>query len=180
MKRFGVVVLGLVLLAGCGKKEKPPEDPNAVWSSTPAKVVEGIMHAYSTRDDRLYASLLAEDFRYYFKPQGPDSTDILGWGKDEEVVATGNLFKTPDVEKLSYTLNAGTPRAGSQDGWMVVPVAGGVMVVSVKGKEPMTVNLNRQEIVVRKTATDPPRWEIMEWHDFPAPVPPEPPKPAGS
>ena len=65
MKRWVIFLLGATLLVvGCGKKsEKQPADPEAVWASSPEKVVEGLTHAYQTRDDSLYASLLADDFR---------------------------------------------------------------------------------------------------------------------
>lgn len=178
MKRVLVWVLPFLVLAGagcggCGK----PEDPNAQWFSSPTKVVDGLMHAYETRNDSLYAAFLADDFRYYFEPAGADSLGVLGWGKEEEVVATGNLFRTPDVESLRFTLKHGAARPADgpdRDGWMVVPVSGGEMVVSVKNKDAMEVPLNRQEIVLRPVTHDNAvrKWEIVEWHDYPAP--PEP------
>ena len=176
MKRILVLTLALVWMGtGCGKgHDAAPSDPNAVWFSSPGKVVEGLMHAYQTRDDSLYAALLADDFRYSFEPAGADSSDILGWGKEEEVVATSNLFRTPDVDSLAYTLDAQSPRPapdGKGKGWMVIPISGGRMVVAVKDKEPMEVQLNRQEIVVRpvRGVDKATRWEIVEWHDYPQP-----------
>jgi hypothetical protein len=171
MKAWVVVVLGAALLvAGCGKKtEQEAENPRAAWASSPEKVVQGIMHAYQTRDDSLYASLLADDFRYYFEPAGADSADVLGWGKEEEVVATSNLFKTQDVVSLSYELQAGPAHPDpDHEGWMVVPVSGGEMDVVVRNKEPMKVTLNRQELIMRPL-DDGKRWVIEEWHDYPAP-----------
>jgi hypothetical protein len=178
MKRAWVPgVLVLALLWGCGRDDAGKgADPHAEWFSTPTKVVEGIMHAYQTRNDSLYAAFLAEDFRYYFEPQGADSSDILGWGKEEEVVATGNLFKTPDVEQLNYVLHFTDARAAEgagRTGWMVVPISWGEMVVSVRNKEAMQVVLNRQEIVLRPSRSGNPirKWEIVEWHDYPSPEP---------
>jgi hypothetical protein len=178
-----VLVFGLVLgmgLIGCGGEERPrtAEDPYAEWFSSPTKVVEGIMYSYQTRNDSLYAAFLAEDFRYFFEPEGADSMDILGWGKEEEVVATGNLFRTADVDRLDFNLHYGEARPATepgQDGWMVVPVSGGEMIVSVRNKEPMQVALNRQEIVLRPVGSQnpTPRWEVVEWHDYPAPEPGE-------
>ncbi len=174
MKRWVILFLGAALLVvGCGKKsEKQPADPEAAWASSPEKVVDGIMHAYQTRDDSLYASLLADDFRYYFEPAGADSADVLGWGKEEEVVATSNLYKTQDVESLSYSLEAGPAHPDpDHQGWMVVPIAGGEMTVVVRNKEPMKVTLNRQELVMAPVGGKKPgsRWVIEEWHDYPVP-----------
>jgi hypothetical protein len=175
MNRRLICVLGMaVLLIGCGGKDRAAvDDPSAKWFSEPSMVIEGIMHAYETRDDSLYAALLADDFRYIFEPEGADSADVLGWGKEEEVTATGNLFRTRDVEGLSYSLDAGQPQpaSGADRGrWMVIPISGGRMEVIVRDKEPMRVRLNRQEIVVRPVGDDKPpkRWEIVEWHDYPA------------
>jgi hypothetical protein len=165
-----LIQLGIlaVLVLGCGKS-----DPEAQWFTSPTKVVEGLMHAYETRNDSLYAALLAEDFRYYFEPAGTDSLDILGWGKEEEVVATGNLFRTPDVESLRFRLEYDQARGATgshRDGWMLVPVRGGELVVSVRDKEPMQVALNRQELVMRPARRGKQDgWEIVEWHDYPAP-----------
>jgi hypothetical protein len=169
---LGVLVLGLVAW-GCGGDDGDG-DLNAEWFSSPTKVVEGIMHAYETRNDSLYAAFLAEDFRYYFEPQGADSSDILGWGQEEEVVATRNLFRTSDVEDLDYSLRIGkaeSAKGAGRSGWMMVPVSGGELVVSVKDKDPMQVVLNRQEIMLRPAASNNParKWEIVEWHDYPVP-----------
>jgi len=175
MRKIALLVMLLVVgVTACSKsKQAPPEDPAARWFSSPAQVVEGIMYAYQTRNDSLYAAFLAENFHYYFEPAGGDSNDVLGWGKEEEVVATGNLFRTPDVDSLSFHLMAGNPRPApgpGRAGWMVVPVSGGEMRVIVRNKEPMEVTLNRQEIVLRPVAgSESPRWEIVEWHDYPAP-----------
>jgi hypothetical protein len=161
------LVLGV--LAGCGGDDTV-KDPYAQWFSSPTRVVEAITYVYETRDDSLYAQLFADDFRYYFEPQGADAFDILGWGKAEEVTATGNLLKTEDVESLTYNLRIGTPLAATgsgRQGWMVVPVDGGKMVVSVRDKEPMTVIFNRQEFVLRPRNHPDRKWEIVEWHDYP-------------
>ena len=160
---------------GCGGGDDQPKDPYAEWFSAPSKVVDGIMYAYETRNDSLFAAFLAEDFRYFFEPEGADSLDILGWGKEEEVVGTGSLFKTADVEKLDYTLDYGQAQSAEgagRDGWMVIPVSGGKMVISVYNKDPVNVVLNRQEIILRPTGSENStrRWEIIEWHDYPAPL----------
>lgn len=163
------LVLGV--LAGCGGDDKA-EDPYAEWFSSPTRVVEAIMHVYETRDDSLYAALFADDFLYYFEPQGADSFDILSWGKGEEVTATGNLLNTEDVEGVTYNLRIGTALAASgsgRQGWMMVPVEGGSMVVSVRNKEPMTVIFNRQEFFLRPRNHPDRKWEIVEWHDYPEP-----------
>lgn len=176
MRRIGfLTVILLVGLSACGKDkgDRASEDPDARWFQSPTRVVEGIMYAYQTRNDSLYAAFLAEDFHYYFEPAEGDTNDVLGWGKEEEVVATGNLFRTPDVDSLTFRLQAGNPRPANgpgRAGWMVVPVSGGEMRVLVKNKEPMEVTLNRQEIVLRpRQGSEPARWEIVEWHDYPAP-----------
>lgn len=172
MRRILWLPVLLLITSSCGK-DKDDQDPNARWFSSPTKVVEGIMHAYETRDVDLYASFLSDDFRYYFEPQGADSADVLGWGKEEEVVATGNLFRTQDVESLAYSLEFGKAKsatgAGRED-WMIVPVSGGEMVVAVHDKEPMEVVLNRQEIVLRPLGggNASRKWEVIEWHDYPA------------
>ncbi|NNF06087.1 MAG: hypothetical protein HKN21_04950 [Candidatus Eisenbacteria bacterium] len=149
--------------------EPPAKASSGEWSSSPSKVVEGLMHAYETRDEVLYASLLADDFRYYFEPPGAKPDDILGWGKEEDLVATGNLFRTQDVERLVLALSASTPvkaPSGKEAGWMMIPVSGGELRVEVKDKEPMQVALNRQEIYVRQQG---PGWQVIEWRDYPEP-----------
>ena len=167
MKRFGIVVLALVILgSGCGRRQ-----------SDPTEVVQGLMRAYETRDDSLYASLLAPDFKYSFEPAGADSGDVLEWGKEEEVMATGNLFRTPDVEQLVFRLDYSAAKAAEgrgHVGWMTIPVQGGQMRVMVRNKEPMQVDLNRQELLVRPKDTGKKKgvigWEIVEWHDYPVPI----------
>jgi hypothetical protein len=48
------------------------------------------------------------------------------------------------------------------------------MKVMVKNKEPMQVDLNRQELLVRPKDVGKKKgaigWEIVEWHDFPVPI----------
>jgi hypothetical protein len=170
MKRIrilGMIAVVAAGLAGCGKDRS---DPEAQWFMSPDKVVQGLMHAYQTRNDTLFAAFLADDFHYYFEPEDADSLDVLGWGKEEEVVGTVSLFRTPDVVSLDYRLDYGPARSvigAGKEGWMLVPVAGGRMTISVKDKDPVKVELNRQEILMRPESTD--RWRIVEWHDYPAP-----------
>jgi len=173
----GVLALGV---SACGKKSdseggaaaanasRPAGNP---WVTSPEKVVQGLMAAYESRNDSLYASLLADEFRYYFEPPGASPDDILGWGKEEDLVATGNLFRTSDVSRLSLTLNAGSaqPVTGRQGEWMMIPVAGGELRVEVRDKEPMVVTLNRQEIYVHKKGS---AWQVAEWRDYPDPSAP--------
>ena len=164
MRHLLILLCSMALVSGCGGGKSTPGGDS--WTASPERVIEGIMHAYATRDDSLYAALLTDDFRYFFEPAGADSADILGWGKGEEVVVTGNLFRTPDVDSLSYTLRVEPTRdAGpGKEGWRVVPVSGGEMIVLVRSQKPMEVTLNRQEIVLKPTERG---WQIIEWHDFP-------------
>lgn len=170
MKRAFLCFLVLGLVAGCGKKEG--KDAFAKWSASPEKVVQGIMTAYETRNDSLYAAFLAEDFRYIFEPEGSDSSDVLTWGKGEEVLSASSLFRTPDVTTVRLILNAGAARPGKGPGGeerQVVPVSGGELTITVKDKEPTVVKLNRQEIVMRRSpGSEKPRWQVVEWHDFPS------------
>ena len=69
-------------------------------------------------------------------------------------------------EERIFQPGAPKPVEGKQ-GWMSVPVSGGQLVISVKGKDPTIVALNRQEIVMRQT--EPKKWQIVEWHDYPVP-----------
>jgi hypothetical protein len=174
MKRAFLWFLVLGLVVGCGKKGG--KDASAKWFESPEQVVQGIMVAYETRNDSLYAAFLAENFRYIFEPEGADSADVLTWGKGEEVMSASSLFRTPDVATVRLVLNAGAARAenggvGGEERW-VVPVTGGQLTISVKDKEPTVVNLNRQELVMRRVPASPkPRWQVVEWHDFPTPPP---------
>lgn len=166
-----LVILGAILVA-CGAKseDSPPARAAESWSSSPDRVVEGLMHAYAARDDSLYATLLADDFRYYFEPPEGQSGDALGWGREEDIVSTGNLFKTPEVTALRLSLQVAPAHpVEGKPGWMVVPVAGGELRVDVKDKEPMQQTLNRQEIYLKPHPRDPKLWQIVEWKDFPAP-----------
>lgn len=166
---ISVFIIALVL-GGCGKDTPSSQDPNEQYFASPTKVVEGIIHAYETRNDSLYASFLSDDFRYYFEPQGADSMDVLGWGKEEEVVGTASLFNTPDVESLDYQLKLGSEKPvdeAGKEGWKMIPVEGGRMVISVKDKDPVEVVLNRQEIVFRPDILK--KWRVVEWHDYPDP-----------
>lgn len=170
------VLIALAPLAGCGGSgdaESPAAKSEASWASSPDQVVQGIMHAYATRNDSLYATLLASDFRYHFEPPGADSTEYLGWGKDEDLVATSNLFHTSEVESLSFDLDVQASRAASRgEGWMVIPVDGGKLRVHVADKEPMEVTLNRQEIYVRPVPGKAGDWEVIAWYDYPEPEAP--------
>ena len=171
MRRAWILVSVIALvLAACGKDTPSSEESFDQYFSSPAKVVEGIIHAYETRNDSLYAAFLSDDFRYYFEPQGSDSMDVLGWGKEEEVVGTASLFNTPDVESLDYELQLGSGRTvdeAGKEGWKLIPVKGGRMVISVKDKDPVEVVLNRQEIVFRPDILK--KWRVVEWHDYPDP-----------
>lgn len=160
-----VLAAGFAGCGGCGKGNSEVQ-----WFTSPDKVVQGLMHAYQTRNDTLFAAFLADDFHYYFEPENADSLDVLGWGKEEEVVGTTSLFHTPDVVSLNYRLDYGPARPVDQagkKGWMLVPVSGGEMTIAVKDKEPVKVELNRQEILMRPESSN--HWRIVEWHDYPAP-----------
>lgn len=176
------MILALGILVGCGGSgdsgdsagtaDTPAAAPIPEWFTSPDKVVEGLMVAYRTRNDSLYSALLAEDFRYYFVPPGADSSDILGWGKLEDLGATSNLFRTPDVQVLSLELQAAPSRdAADHPEWKMVPVAGGELRVEVADKEAMQVMLNRQEIYVRQDPASS-RWQVIAWYDYPDPEAP--------
>ena len=170
MNRAWILILSVAVagsMTACGKKG----GNTAKYFEKPEKVIQGLMAAYEARNDSLYASFLADDFRYTFEPQGADSVDVLGWGKEEEVLSASSLFKTPEVQSVRYKLYAGAPKptdGPGHQGWMTVPVSGGQLVISVKGKDPTIVALNRQEIVMRQT--EPKKWQIVEWHDYPVPA----------
>jgi hypothetical protein len=165
-----VLALGLAACGGSGGSEEA-SDPG--WASSPEKVVEGLMTAYTDRNDSLYAALLADEFRYTFVPAGTDSAEVLGWGKEEDLVATANLFRTPDVTRLTLDLRTGAARESRENpDWTMVPVAGGQLRVEVADREPMVVDLNRQEIHVRPDPQRPDHWQVIAWYDFPAPEAP--------
>ena len=171
--RRPLVLLVLVVgLAACGGKgDANRDDPG--WAATPEKVVEGLMVAYTDRNDSLYAALLADDFRYTFVPAGGDSNEVLGWGKEEDLVATANLFRTPDVTRLTLDLRTGAARESRENPeWTMVPVSGGQLRVEVADREPMVVELNRQEIHVRPDPQRPDHWQVIAWYDFPVPEAP--------
>lgn len=80
------------------------------------------------------------------------------------------------MESLSYSLEIGkihSAEDSGREGWMIVPVPGGKLVVSVRGKAPMVVDLHPQEIMLRRVIRPNARgdlfraWEIVEWHDYP-------------
>lgn len=166
-----LALMGIALAACGGKGDQAGSSADSQsWDSSPDRVVQGIMHAYATRDDSLYASLLADEYRYRFQPPGENSDDALGWGREEDIVSTGNLFRTPEVRALTFDLKVepARPVEGSPE-LMMVPVSGGELRVEVADKEPMQQMLNRQEIYLRRDSADPERWRIVEWKDFPAP-----------
>jgi hypothetical protein len=166
MRKLYLAICCAAFLAGCSSEQS---DPHAEWFATPDKVVEGLMYAYETRNDSLWADLLADDFRYFFEPPGADSSEVLGWGKEEEVVATRGLFTSSEVSALVLRLDAGPAVEAGQPGWMMIPVSGGEQRIEVKDKEPTHVPLNRQEIFVRPHPQDSARWQVIAWHDYPAP-----------
>ena len=175
MKSLLILALLLAACVGCSGGDSTPAQEAAQvpaafdrWLATPEDVIKGVMHAYETRNDSLYASLLAEEFTYQFEPPGAGPEDILSWGREEEVMATGSLFQTPELESVTLSLDYAEAQQVS-DARVMIPVSGGELRLDVKEKDATLVTLNRQEIFLSPHPSDKGRWQIVAWHDYPSP-----------
>ncbi len=93
-----LLALALCLSSGCifspESGEIPPPPPIVIDS--PAKLIDALTRAYQLRDDKLFASLLANDpdnnAEYLFLLSEPSSSGETSWGYLEEVRIHQRMF----------------------------------------------------------------------------------------
>ncbi|MBZ0267942.1 nuclear transport factor 2 family protein, partial [bacterium] len=95
------LLLALPVLAGCGKTESAPTEPEVPQRdfTDPSALIAAYAECLNTMDYDRYAALLSPDFEYV--PQDADVDDLPWlspdhpWGRDEELAMIGHMMN-PD------------------------------------------------------------------------------------
>ena len=70
---------------------------------TPQEVLQNFKVAYTFKDSSLYCNLLDSIFRFvYFDPGTETSGQLVSWGRDEDLLTTGRLFRHFQVIDLVW------------------------------------------------------------------------------
>ncbi len=70
---------------------------------SPDEVMQNFTAAYTFQDSLLYSELLDSSFLFiYYDPYEGASGQFISWGRDEDLAATGHLFRQFDVINLIW------------------------------------------------------------------------------
>ncbi|MFQ5708360.1 MAG: hypothetical protein ACE5HO_12965 [bacterium] len=104
-----VVALGASLHWSCFNPFAPELDKTADTSNviteqkTPEEVLQNFRYAYVFQDSLLYSDVLDKSFIFeYFDPNLEPSGGFLTWGRDVDLMTTGQLFRSFEVIDLIW------------------------------------------------------------------------------
>jgi hypothetical protein len=123
-------VLGF-LLVGCSSIDKHLPDGKLEYlnGNTPATVLEDFRRAWINQDVEHYATLLSDDYAFYFDPSTLETNPTLPefWTRTEELEAIGQLFASDEINdvRLSVLEYDPVPEPVSEAGrerWLLIKV----------------------------------------------------------
>jgi len=164
-----IAPLLLVSLACNDKETNPVVLPDL---SSPQAVFEALQEAYRTRDTALYQELLAPEFTFRFQPVDAAELETDTWTREDDLLGTEALFRSPDVRKIDIELVALEATQPSE-----VQFAEDVQMIRVT-QTALTVLESRDAFLVydqqdfffrpghEADGEDPGRWYLLEWRDL--------------
>jgi hypothetical protein len=183
VKRANLVVVAATLLAvlawGCGEDATCPNCryPAYLPQTSPENVLHNLKESWEFREIEPYAALLAPDFRFYFRQDDvPPDLPRDYWNRDEDSTGTGTLFNaTTAVDTISVNLGTFTVEDSvrvDQPDVKRIRLTHSMLKVEQRNGMTWMVDDVIEEFYFRKgrseEGTDPTRWYIFEWHEFPA------------
>jgi hypothetical protein len=104
------ILIGVVLLSGCLNPFAPKltnslEGGDMIITSqaTPQEALQNFKIAYTFRDSLLYSDVLDTGFLFvYFDPNEGTSGRLVSWGREEDLLTTGRLFRHFEVIDLVW------------------------------------------------------------------------------
>jgi len=163
--RFAVmaaVCAGLVLSSGCLNPFAPRLTDNLeatdmiiTSQATPQEVLQNFKIAYTFRDSLLYSDVLDTGFLFvYFNP---DESRFVSWGRHEDLLTTGRMFRHFQVIDLVWNEtiyeNAGETTSDISRGFGLTLV-GEQTGYTVTGRAVFTFKKNKDQ-----------KWRITRWKD---------------
>ena len=104
-----IFMISFILLSDCLNPFAPKIEKSLkleqliTEQKTPEEVLINFKYAYTFKDSSLYSNLLDSSFVFlYFDPNYGSSGRFVSWGRDEDLLTTGRLFRSFNVIDLIW------------------------------------------------------------------------------
>ena len=178
-----VLMVGLLLAAGCNEETTQPEDDSLVLPAltSPENVISAIQVIYNdkthSKDDRLaaYASLFDSAFVFHFQPADVAQGLPPSWGLEDELAAHDAMFGAQAAGNI-YSLELRiihdpaqdlTPPETGREGWKEVFATNVYLLLMFNTQDGFEVNGAQAEF--KFPPAEGGQFRIGDWTDLPRP-----------
>ena len=181
MKRMIILLAVALFLPGCGDTSTAPVNSDKYYESDlsiPENLLKNLVTSYERREIDQYSKLLAQDFTFKFQPGPGADTFPDGLSLAQDVLFTGNMFKSDDVVEIRLGMIWGLPHdqiwLGEQvsriqliDLHLDVEKTGSLILRVVGDPQDFYFRLGKETL-----GEDPSRYYIVGWQDVGSPSAP--------
>lgn len=157
---------GVIIGLGCNNPFAPKltkaltsNDLVVTKQTTPEEVLQNFKIAYTFRDSLLYSNVLDTTFIFsYFDPDEATSGQMVSWGREEDLLTTGRMFRHFQVADLVWN-----ETISESEGETISEMSRGFDLTLVDEKNSYRIS-GRATFVFKKGNDE--KWRIQRWKDF--------------
>ena len=131
---------------------------------TPEEVLTNFKYAYTFKDSSLYSNLLDSSFVFlYFDPNYGSSGRFVSWGRDEDLLTTGRLFRNFNIIDLIWHSTIYSFPDTLKEKTSFAELSKSFHLSLVSSKETISITGNAIFSFIKNQSDS--RWRIVRWKD---------------